>query len=136
MERRAPAVRAAQPVAVIPARAATSEAPAGTVENVPGERGGLAVGQAVVVSGRHEGVVRYLGPADFADGLWVGVELLHRAGEHDGAVFGRRYFSCPDGRGLLCHPCQVVEARLASELEESLRLIEARAKACVPFQAR
>lgn len=127
-------VKATQQTAVIPAPAATSKAPAAAANDMPGEPVDFEVGQMVMLNGRHEGVVRYIGPTDFADGLWVGVEMLHREGEHDGAVWDKRYFSCPDGRGIFCHPCQLVGATLARELEESLRLIEAQAKARVPFQ--
>lgn len=55
----------------------------------------------------HLGVVRYIGPVDFADGVWLGVELKTACGKHDGSVQGRRYFTCPPGHGLLVRPARV-----------------------------
>lgn len=46
------------------------------------------------------GVIRYIGPADFAPGTWYGVELPVPDGKNDGAVQGKRYFSCPDKCGV------------------------------------
>ncbi|XP_046405746.1 CAP-Gly domain-containing linker protein 4-like [Ischnura elegans] len=48
------------------------------------------------------GLVRYIGLADFASGVWIGVELEKEAeGRHDGSVDGKRYFSCPPQRGIM-----------------------------------
>lgn len=41
----------------------------------------LKEGEFVSVGGNKSGTVRYVGPADFADGTWVGVELDVPAGE-------------------------------------------------------
>jgi len=53
------------------------------------------------------GTVRYVGDVDFAEGLWIGVELKLPKGKHDGIVQGRRYFSCRDGCGLIVRPSKV-----------------------------
>lgn len=41
----------------------------------------LKEGEFVTVGGNKSGTVRYVGPADFAEGTWVGVELEVPAGE-------------------------------------------------------
>lgn len=41
----------------------------------------LKEGELVTVGGNKSGTVRYVGPADFAEGTWVGVELEAPAGE-------------------------------------------------------
>ncbi|XP_070563228.1 CAP-Gly domain-containing linker protein 4-like isoform X2 [Ptychodera flava] len=53
------------------------------------------------------GLVRYIGPAHFADGLWLGVELRTAKGKNDGSVQGKRYFSCKPNHGLLVRPSRV-----------------------------
>lgn len=53
------------------------------------------------------GVVRYIGSVEFADGVWLGVELKLPKGKHDGSVQGRRYFTCRPGHGLLVRPSKV-----------------------------
>ena len=48
-----------------------------------------------------EGVVHFIGRTSFAKGVWVGL-VLDAVGEGNcnGTVYGRKYFSCRDGRGL------------------------------------
>lgn len=53
------------------------------------------------------GVIRYVGPVDFAEGTWLGVELRSAKGKNDGSVQGRRYFTCPAGHGLIVRPSKV-----------------------------
>ncbi|VDN99190.1 unnamed protein product [Rodentolepis nana] len=53
------------------------------------------------------GTLRYIGPVDFTDGLWLGVELRGPHGRHDGAVAGRRYFTCSPNHGVLVRPSRV-----------------------------
>lgn len=50
------------------------------------------------------GVVRYIGPADFAEGIWLGVEMRKPVGKNDGTVSGRRYFTCKPNYGLMVRP--------------------------------
>ena len=41
------------------------------------------------------GTVRYVGPVDGAQGLWLGVEWDDtNRGKHDGIKDGKRYFTC------------------------------------------
>lgn len=57
------------------------------------------------------GVVRFAGVTDFADGLWVGVELPDATGKNDGSVKGRTYFRCAPGHGLFVKAAQVHPVR-------------------------
>lgn len=53
------------------------------------------------------GIVRYIGPVDFADGTWLGIELRLPKGKNDGTVQGKNYFACRPGYGLLVRPNRV-----------------------------
>uniref|UniRef100_A0A3Q4H2X2 CAP-Gly domain-containing protein n=1 Tax=Neolamprologus brichardi TaxID=32507 RepID=A0A3Q4H2X2_NEOBR len=68
----------------------------------------LHVGMQVLLSSANEmAIIRYLGTADFAPGLWLGLELRSPKGKNDGSVGGRRYFSCRPGHGVLVRPSRV-----------------------------
>ena len=51
----------------------------------------LKIGDQVLVGGVKEGILRFLGPTEFAKGVWAGVELPEPLGKNDGAVSGKRY---------------------------------------------
>ncbi|EKF31449.1 hypothetical protein MOQ_004715 [Trypanosoma cruzi marinkellei] len=57
---------------------------------------------------RRRGVLRFVGPTDFAPGLWMGIELFGTIGRNDGSVMGKSYFSCPAGQGVFVRPELVV----------------------------
>ncbi|XP_042359081.1 kinesin-like protein KIF13B isoform X2 [Plectropomus leopardus] len=67
----------------------------------------LKEGEFVTVGNNKSGTVRYIGPTDFAEGTWVGVELEVPAGKNDGSVGGKHYFHCNPGYGLLVRPDRV-----------------------------
>ncbi|XP_035278746.1 kinesin-like protein KIF13B isoform X3 [Anguilla anguilla] len=67
----------------------------------------LREGEHVTVGTNKSGMVRYIGPTDFADGIWVGVELDAPTGKNDGSVGGRQYFRCNPGYGVLVRPDRV-----------------------------
>ncbi|KAK0132561.1 CAP-Gly domain-containing linker protein 4 [Merluccius polli] len=68
----------------------------------------LNVGTQVLLSSANEmALVRYVGAADFAAGLWLGLELRGPKGKNDGTVGGRRYFTCRPGHGVLVRPSRV-----------------------------
>ncbi|KAF8454601.1 dynein associated protein-domain-containing protein [Terfezia claveryi] len=56
------------------------------------------IGDRVDVNGQLA-IVRYIGPADFAPGEWVGVELDIPDGKNNGSVQGVKYFECADKYG-------------------------------------
>jgi len=67
------------------------------------------------------GYLRYLGPTEFAAGVWAGIELDSCTGKHDGAVNGKRYFRCLPNKGLfLKESCIKRSARDAPAAEPNL----------------
>ncbi|XP_014863252.1 PREDICTED: kinesin-like protein KIF13B isoform X2 [Poecilia mexicana] len=64
----------------------------------------LTEGEYVTVGSNKAGTVRYVGTTQFADGVWVGVELDTPVGKNDGSVGGHRYFLCKPGYGVLVRP--------------------------------
>ncbi|XP_029354966.1 kinesin-like protein KIF13B isoform X4 [Echeneis naucrates] len=64
----------------------------------------LTEGAYVTVGGNKAGTVRYIGATQFAEGVWVGVELDTPVGKNDGSVGGQRYFLCKPGYGVLVRP--------------------------------
>ncbi|MBN3314578.1 CLIP4 protein, partial [Atractosteus spatula] len=90
--------------------ASTGKAAGGSGVGTPGSDGAvkLHLGMTVLLTSANEmGTVRYLGPADFAPGLWLGLELRAPKGKNDGSVGDRRYFSCRPGHGVLVRPSRV-----------------------------
>ncbi|KAK5857066.1 hypothetical protein PBY51_010333 [Eleginops maclovinus] len=81
----------------------------------------LHVGMQVLLTSANDmASIRYLGTADFAPGLWLGLELRSPKGKNDGSVGERRYFSCRPGHGVLVRPSRVTYrgingARLVNE---------------------
>ncbi|KAM7026829.1 CAP-Gly domain-containing linker protein 4 isoform 3-T6 [Passerculus sandwichensis] len=68
----------------------------------------LHEGSQVLLSSSNEmGTIRYIGPTDFAPGVWLGLELRSAKGKNDGSVGQRRYFSCRLNHGVLVRPSRV-----------------------------
>lgn len=67
----------------------------------------LREGEYVTVGTNKMGVVRYVGPTDFQEGTWIGVELDLPSGKNDGSIGGKQYFKCNPGYGLLVRPSRV-----------------------------
>ncbi|XP_062979790.1 kinesin-like protein KIF13B isoform X2 [Elgaria multicarinata webbii] len=70
----------------------------------------LKEGEYVTVGTNKTGTVRYVGPTDFQEGTWIGVELDLPSGKNDGSIGGRQYFKCNPGYGLLVKPSRVRRA--------------------------
>lgn len=68
------------------------------------------IGMQVVLEDKRTGIIRFIGPTDFKEGIWVGIELDIPLGRNDGQVLGHRYFSCKPGHGLFVHPSKVTLA--------------------------
>uniref|UniRef100_W5MNR2 Kinesin family member 13A n=1 Tax=Lepisosteus oculatus TaxID=7918 RepID=W5MNR2_LEPOC len=66
----------------------------------------MAPGEHVCI-GNKTGTIHYVGAVDFAEGVWVGVELDLPAGKHDGTVHGREYFRCLPGHGVFVKPTRL-----------------------------
>ncbi|CAH8646839.1 unnamed protein product [Dicrocoelium dendriticum] len=60
----------------------------------------LEIGNRVLVAGQRKGILRFIGPTQFAPGTWYGVELDQPLGKNNGSVSGVRYFQCPIGHGI------------------------------------
>ncbi|KAM9016948.1 CAP-Gly domain-containing linker protein 4 isoform 1-T3 [Ara ararauna] len=63
--------------------------------------------QVLLTSSNEMGTVRYIGPADFAPGIWLGLELRSAKGKNDGSVGEKRYFTCKLNHGVLVRPSRV-----------------------------
>ncbi|XP_027477724.1 CAP-Gly domain-containing linker protein 4 isoform X7 [Zalophus californianus] len=63
--------------------------------------------QVLLTSSNEMGTVRYVGPTDFASGIWLGLELRNAKGKNDGAVGDTRYFTCKPNHGVLVRPSRV-----------------------------
>ncbi|XP_051037794.1 CAP-Gly domain-containing linker protein 4 isoform X2 [Phodopus roborovskii] len=63
--------------------------------------------QVLLMSSNEMATVRYVGPTDFASGIWLGLELRSAKGKNDGAVGDKRYFTCKPNYGVLVRPSRV-----------------------------
>ncbi|XP_060042797.1 CAP-Gly domain-containing linker protein 4 isoform X2 [Erinaceus europaeus] len=63
--------------------------------------------QVLLTSSNEMGTVRYVGPTDFAAGIWLGLELRSPKGKNDGAVGDKRYFTCKPNHGVLVRASRV-----------------------------
>ncbi|KAF2847726.1 hypothetical protein T440DRAFT_186579 [Plenodomus tracheiphilus IPT5] len=71
------------------------------------------IGQTVETSAGQRGLVRYVGPLHFAEGIYIGIELSTPDGKNNGSVRGQEYFSCANDHGLFIKstaPLRVVAA--------------------------
>ncbi|XP_062841393.1 kinesin-like protein KIF13A isoform X1 [Trichomycterus rosablanca] len=80
----------------------------------------MAPGEQVWV-GTSSGVVHYVGGVEFAQGIWVGVELERAVGKHDGTVQGRAYFRCPSGHGVFVRPACLSRVPTSTEPDPKLQ---------------
>merc|ERR1711990_1187774 len=108
------------PIPKSTSRTSISEAPLPS----PTEKS-LKVGEHVIYNGK-TGIVRFVGPTDFKDGVWVGIELHEPSGKNDGSVLGKYYFNCPPKFGLFAMPHKVQRIRKIPNSPAAARSIRAR----------
>lgn len=107
----------------------------------------FAIGDRVVHDRKGLGMVRYVGPIDGRDEVWIGVELIALKGEHDGSVitthreFGtrrKRYFECEWGKGLFSLPANLalggIEHAMLTLRSQTLRQVIVRGARGGSFQ--
>ena len=72
----------------------------------PTEKLKFSVLDTVFVVGINQvGIVGFIGPTLFSEGIWVGIELLNGSfGKNDGSVLGQRYFECKPSHGIFVRP--------------------------------
>uniref|UniRef100_A0A1A8LU20 Dynactin subunit 1 n=1 Tax=Nothobranchius pienaari TaxID=704102 RepID=A0A1A8LU20_9TELE len=76
----------------------------GTVESVKPPK----LGSVVEVTGKGQrGTVAFIGATLFATGKWVGIILDEPKGKNDGAVQGKRYFTCEENHGIFVRSSQI-----------------------------
>ncbi|XP_075060484.1 CAP-Gly domain-containing linker protein 4 [Mixophyes fleayi] len=63
--------------------------------------------QVLLTSSSEMAIIRYIGPTDFAPGVWLGLELRSAKGKNDGSVGDKRYFHCKPNHGVLVRPGRV-----------------------------
>ncbi|MGH0153356.1 UNVERIFIED_CONTAM: hypothetical protein FKN15_040953 [Acipenser sinensis] len=63
--------------------------------------------QVYLTSSNAIATIRYVGPADFAPGMWLGLELQAPKGKNDGSMGNCRYFTCRPNHGVLVRPSRV-----------------------------
>lgn len=70
----------------------------------------LVMGEEVLYKG-NKAVVRYNGTTGFANGVWIGIEMLEGEGAHDGSSYldKRTYFTCPKGKGIFAKAYQLTK---------------------------
>ncbi len=67
----------------------------------------LETGMKVMYQG-HRAIVRYVGKAHFAEGIWIGLELISESGKNDGSIQGIRYFECNKRHGIFVRPNKLI----------------------------
>jgi len=72
----------------------------------------MAKGESVrLKQTNHSGKIAFIGPTEFATGIWIGIELDSAIGKNDGSVKGVRYFETAKKRGKFVRPDKVVVDR-------------------------
>ena len=65
------------------------------------------IGDRVITDGGKRGTVSFVGPTQFAKGVWVGVSLDTSEGKNNGTVGGVQYFTCPPNHGVFTRPIKL-----------------------------
>ncbi|KAM6981037.1 kinesin-like protein KIF13B [Aplochiton taeniatus] len=81
----------------------------------------LIKGACVTVGPNKTGTVRFVGNTEFAEGVWVGVELDSPSGKNDGSIGGQHYFHCNPGYGVMVRPDRVSHQGRSKQNTENRR---------------
>ncbi|EQC37014.1 hypothetical protein SDRG_05831, partial [Saprolegnia diclina VS20] len=108
--RRKGAVRVARATSKVPSApaAAPTMPPPAPAPCKPSSYPTLTLDERVLVFGKLQGRVAYVGPVHYAKGDLVGVVLDEPLGKNDGTLKGHTYFTCAPSHGLMVHPIDVV----------------------------
>jgi len=68
------------------------------IRAINGQR--LTLNDRVLVKGRSNGTIKFIGPTLFGPHIWYGVELDVKLGRNNGMVRGVRYFECKNQHGV------------------------------------
>jgi len=60
----------------------------------------VTVGDKIKVTGKCNGIIRYIGYPLFKSGLWYGIELNEPIGNNNGTIDKIQYFKCQDNYGF------------------------------------
>ena len=58
------------------------------------------VGDCVSINNKYYGVIKYIGPIDGKEDMWVGLELDRPVGKNSGVYKNKRYFDCKSNCGI------------------------------------
>ncbi|EOB12071.1 Kinesin-like protein KIF13B [Nosema bombycis CQ1] len=59
------------------------------------------IGDKIQMKQGIEATVKYIGPIDNKEGQWIGLELSKEIGKNNGFIYGKKYYECKEGCGLL-----------------------------------
>lgn len=100
----------------------------------------LSLGLYVNVKNK-KGIIRFIGPTEFAPGTWVGIELFEPTGKNNGTIDNVQYFTCskPGLYGIFVSPSLIslddgqdnhtklegIVEKLQTKLQDTLKKLEA-----------
>ncbi|XP_075220928.1 kinesin heavy chain 73 [Lycorma delicatula] len=72
----------------------------------------VCIGESVLIRPSNaSGVVAFVGPTEFAAGIWIGVDLDAPTGKNDGVVQGVRYFEAKPKHGIFVRANKLIQDR-------------------------
>merc|ERR1719192_20097 len=92
----------------------------------------LKIGDKLEISGHREGILKFMGETEFAQGgMMFGLELIGGSlGDHSGTVDGTSYFTCAANRGIFISANEIrKKARKAKPKEPKAKVYKRRLEA-------